>query len=98
MSFVLGHIYLCGVREAARIEMVCQESCHCATKHSLSSVCQTNISLLSKHCQTSDQCTHDGLSKSSRKWPHLLMSGLPRQKLLSDIKMLALKILIKVFF
>lgn len=26
-------------------------------------VCQTNISLLSKHCQTSDQCTHDGLSK-----------------------------------
>lgn len=61
-------------------------------------VCQTNISLLSKHCQTSDQCTHDGLSKSGWKWPHLLMSGPPRQRLLSDIKMLALKILIKVFF
>lgn len=32
--FVLGHIYLCGVREAEGIEMVCQEYCHCATKHS----------------------------------------------------------------
>lgn len=36
--FVLGRIYVCGVREAEGIEMVCQECCHCATKHSAACV------------------------------------------------------------
>lgn len=36
--FVLGHIYMRGVREAEGIEMVCQDCCHCATKHSTACV------------------------------------------------------------
>lgn len=53
-AFVLGHIYLWGVREAEGTEMVCQEPSQ-----------QTNISHLSQQRQASDLCAGGGWGERS---------------------------------